>query len=445
MDEVKKNYLLAQDPRASLMRYDTAVILKRFHFIEQSLVISEAGWIPAISPLLLKTTLARILWEDSLTAEAMRQRIFELRYPSRLLSKQGEEPLIQLVDEARDAPSALAFYLSLVEVFKPALLDVYHRYLELADAVGDGPSRRFMTQAYEEKGKQIKDLDAFRDAMLEAEPEKVAEAKAWVAELKQRLEGLGGIGLDPVEAPGELPGPLPNHVPFQVAQVPARESSFHRVRFYWPDICVPGYPYGEGLQLQLRSAISHLNEVWAVEACAAFTYAFAEILGWEFVLDGARWTYDESRHCLMGYARLMFWGFDKEEIPLGTYIYDAARDQDPIYRLGMLYFFETKNIHKKPERAHMFHVYQDRLSEHDMDFDWADETKHAHFGNVWLTKLLEVRGGSQDPKVVRQKCGELIEAIIKTATDEERQEIVQIADHLTAKAQKIAGELERSR
>jgi uncharacterized ferritin-like protein (DUF455 family) len=190
--------------------------------------------------------------------------------------------------------------------------------------------------------------------------------------------------------------------------------------------------------LQLRSAISHLNEIWAVEACAAFTYAFADILGWEFVLVGARWTYDESRHCRMGYERLISWGFEKNEIPLGTYIYDAAKDQDPIYRLGMLYFFETKNIHKKPERTQKFREFQDRLSEHDMDFDWADETQHAHFGNVWLTRLLELRGGEADPKSVRQTCERLIDTIVNSASEEERQEIIQIAAHLTDRARKIA-------
>jgi uncharacterized ferritin-like protein (DUF455 family) len=433
-----KVFLLKDEPRAALMRYDTAVILKRFFFVEQSLVISQAGWIAGTAPLLLKTTYAHILWEDSLTAEAMRQRIFELRYPSRLMAKEGEEPLIELVDEARNAPNALAFYLSLLEVFKPALLAAYRQYLDLADVIGDGPSIRFMDLARREKESQIKELAAFRQEMLAAEPGALRQAEAWVAELKKRLETSGGIGLNPVEAkPGAI-NPMPERKEFGVAQIPARESAFHRVRFYWPDVIVPDFPYGEGLKLQIRSAISHVNEIWAVEACSAFTYAFANVLDWEFVLDGARWTYDESRHCRMGNERLKAWGFEKGEIPLGTYIYDAAKDQDPIYRLGMLYFFETKNIHKKPERAQKFHEIQDRLSEHDMDFDWADETKHAHFGNTWLTRLLEIRGGPKDPKIVREKCKELIDAIVDSATDEERREIIGMAQAIDEKAVNIA-------
>ncbi len=248
---------------------------------------------------------------------------------------------------------------------------------------------------------------------------------------------LGGIGLNPVEAKQGVLEPLQNQKPFQVAQVPAREAAFHNLRFYWPDIIVPGFPYGEGLQLQLRSAISHLNEVWAVEACAAFTYGLADELGWEFVLDAARWTYDESRHCRMGLERMLAWGFDKSELPLGTYIYDAAKDQDPIYRLGMLYFFETKNIHKKSERARKFHTFHDELSEHDMDFDWADETKHAHFGNLWLTRLLKARGQESDPKIVRAKCHQLVDATLASASEAEKQEILQVAQAITARAERL--------
>jgi len=116
------------------------------------------------------------------------------------------------------------------------------------------------------------------------------------------------------------------------------------------------------MQLQLRSAISHLNEVWAIEAGGVILSAFAYVLPWEWIHDSARWTYDESRHCQMGYERLMAWGLEPAEIPLGTYIYESAAGEDPIYLLGMLYFFETKNIRHKPARAQLFHSYGDALA-----------------------------------------------------------------------------------
>ncbi len=432
-------YLPGHHNRAKLMRYDTAVILKRFFFCEQSLIVSQAGWLAAIAPLPVKTTLPHLMWQDAMTADAMRTRVFELRYPNRLMEIGEEGPLLRLVDEARNAPSALAFYRSLLEVFKPALLNAYQEYLSLADVIGDGPSIRFMDLAAREKADQIETLASMLPLMVEASPDAQAEADAWVAQLQQQLDAMGGIGLDPVESPAGEPLELDGRQPFALAQVPARDPRFRLVRFYWPDVIDPTFPYGDGLRLQLRSAISHLNEAWAVETGGALLNAFAPELGWEFIMDAARWTYDEARHCRMGYERLMNWGFEPGELPLGTYIYDAAYGQDPIYRLGMLFFFETKNIRRKPERIKSFGDYADDVSRHDMDFDWADETIHASYGNRWLTELLKQRQPENpDPHVIRERCGELVEAVINSATDDDRREIRAIAEAIIAKAEQIA-------
>jgi len=249
------------------------------------------------------------------------------------------------------------------------------------------------------------------------------------------------VSLEPDLSSSNLDYSVPATKPFEVAQIPARDDRFRKCRFYWPDILDPNYPYGEGIQLQLRSAISHLNEIWAVERAGAILYAFADLLGWNLVFDAARWTYDESRHCQMGYERLMDWGFDPADIPLGSYIYESASGQDPIYWIGMLYFFETKNISKKNERAKAFSEYGDAVSQHDMDYDWADETIHAHYGKRWLETLLEVRGGDGDPdelERIRTRCGELVSAVVESATPEETRDIRAVAQAMLEKAETIA-------
>ena len=83
-----------------------------------------------------------------------------------------------------------------------------------------------------------------------------------------------------------------------------------------------------------------------LDALAAYK-ALADELGWEFVRDAARWLYDESRHMTMGLERLDAWGFERARVPLGSYIYEACAGEDALYRLGMLGYYETKNIGKK--------------------------------------------------------------------------------------------------
>jgi hypothetical protein len=430
-------FLSSSQPRARWMRLDTAQLLKRFFFCERSLLVSEAAWIPAIAPLEIKTGLARFIWQSAETAHALRNRVFELRFPSRLLEEQGaDHALIELFGAVKDSPSVPAFLLSVGTVLLPALRDSYREYLEASDAIADGPTHRFLSLALSEKEEQISVFGQWVDSALGLNPELREGALAWTDAVAGRLAHVGGVGVGPSPA-ADNAGPLPGSKTYVVPDRPARDPRFWPCRFYWPDVVDPNYPYGEGLQLQLRSAISHVNEVWAVEAGGVMLSAFADVLPWEWIRNAARWTYDESRHCQMGYERLMAWGLDPSEIPLGTYIYDSASGQDPIYRLGMLYFFETKNIKHKPARAQLFHAYGDATSEHDMDFDWADETMHAGYGKHWLKELLAVRG--EDPAAydqVRERCERLVRDYVGTATAQEVADIKRVAEALLAKARR---------
>jgi len=429
-------FLLSPQPRARWMRFDTAQLLKRFFFCERSLLVSQAAWIPAIAPLEVKTGLARFIWQSAETAHALRERVFELRFPSRLLEEEGaDHALIELFAAVKDSSSVPAFLLSVGKVFLPALRDAYHDYLEASDSIADGPTHRFLSLAVSDKTEQIQAFEQWAESAVSENPQLREAAHAWTDSVANRLQEIGGVGVGPSSSAAAA-GPLPGARAYATPAHPARDARFWPCRFYWPDVVDSSYPYGEGMQLQLRSAISHVNEVWAVEAGGVILSSFADVLPWEWIHDSARWTYDESRHCRMGYERLMAWGLDPAEIPLGTYIYESAAGQDPIYLLGMLYFFETKNIRHKPARAQMFHSYGDSLSEHDMDFDWADETLHAGYGKHWLKELLRVRG--EDPAAydeVRERCGKLVSDYVATATAKEIADLKAVAGALIAKAQ----------
>jgi uncharacterized ferritin-like protein (DUF455 family) len=426
------------------MRLDTAQLLKRFFFCERSLLVNQAAWIPAIASLDIKIGLARFIWQSAETADALRNRVFELRFPSRLLEEQGaDRALVEIFGAVKDSPSAPAFLLSIANVLLPALRDSYREYLEASDAIADGPTHRFLSLALSEKEEQISAFEQWAESALSSHPRLRESSLAWTKAVADRLSRVGGVGVGPSSSVSDA-GPLPGSTPYVVPDRPARDPRFWPCRFYWPDVVDAGYPYGEGVQLQLRSAISHLNEVWAIEAGGVMLSAFADVLPWEWIHNAARWTYDESRHCRMGYERLMAWGVAPAEIPLGTYIYESASGEDPIYRLGMLYFFETKNIKHKPARAQLFHAYGDAASEHDMDFDWADETMHAGYGKHWLKELLAVRG--EDPAAydqVRERCEKLISDYVSTATAQETAEIKRVAAALLAKAVRKATDVGR--
>jgi hypothetical protein len=374
-------------------RIDAAGTLSALHHAERALTLACAAWIPAVSRLETKAALATAAWQCALAADALRERVFELRYPSRLLDDAHQKRF----DAAIDAPGPAAFVHTLAEGLCPELLERYRDYLRTADEQTDGPTIRILRAAILDKEEQIAALAA--------------------------------------AAAGEGPAERAEPRPFRLAEEPARDDRYFLSSVYWPDVVDPEYPYGKGLALRVRSAVSHLNEVWAVETAGAILHALEPELGWEWARDAARWTYDEARHMLMGKRRLDAWGLDPAAVPLGGYIYEACAGEDPIVRLGMLGYFETKNIGRKRERAQAFRELGDATSETDMEFDWADETLHAELGRRWLRRLLELRG--KDPESwpdVLARCEALVRARVERTTPTERERIRACADGLLDQA-----------
>jgi uncharacterized ferritin-like protein (DUF455 family) len=356
-------------------RVDTAQELTRFHWTARAVALACGAWIAATPKLEDKAALAQIAWEQTIAADAFRERVFELRYPVRMLDEWVDPSFDTLVDRARDLQPAV-----------DELRRRYEAFLAETDDLDDGPTERIVRQA--------------------------------IADVAERA------------APA-LTAPSP----FVLPDFPEKDGRYAQHSFYWPDTIVSGYPYGEGLALRVRSAVSHLNEVWAVDTAGAILWALAPELGWEWIRDAGRWVYDEARHMLMGKRRLESWGLPPEATPLGGYIYEACAGQDPIYRLGMLGYFETKNIGRKRERARAFHELGDTQSEVDMEFDWADETLHAEYGRRWLKELLERRGEDPDSwPAVLERCEQLVGDRLAEATDAEREAIVTTADNLLALA-----------
>jgi len=436
---VLNTYLKADQPRARWKRLDTAQILKRFYFCERSLVISCSAWLPHVQSLEIKTTLPYFSWQNAKTANDLRNRVFELRFPSRLLEEQGaDRPLATVFGFLRQAPTTGAFLSGLARVALPALRDAYEEFLRHADPLADAPTYRFLELGLAEKRTQIATIDQWSVEELQRNPDQRATAEEWVTSLASLLAQLGGVTVDEAPPSLELGPPIGSYLT-TIPTKPGRDPRYWTCRFYWPDVIDPAFPYGEGLLLQLRSAVSHLNEVWAVETGGIILSEFADTLPWEWIDDAARWTYDEARHCRMGMERLAAWGFDRSEIPLGSYIYESANGEDPIYRLGMLYFFETKNIGRKPERAAAFRQIGDDASEHDMDFDWADETIHATYGNRWLKVLHEASPQKiPPPEQVRKHCEELVQTIVQSASPAEKLAITKRAQALIERAKQIA-------
>jgi hypothetical protein len=158
------------------MRADTVQILKRFFFCERSL--------------------PRFIWQNAQTAHALRERVFELRFPSRVMEEEGlEAALVALFRAAKNAPSVRAFLLSVGRSLLPALSDGYRAFLEESDRVADGPTHRFLSQALLEKEEQVRTVSHWAEEAFAESPESPNAAIEWNEAVAQRLSVLGGVGI----------------------------------------------------------------------------------------------------------------------------------------------------------------------------------------------------------------------------------------------------------
>lgn len=427
------------DTRAHLMVEDSANLLKRYYFVQRALVLLQAGWTPGCEHWHSKLLLPEFLWQDALVAKELRQRVLELRYPERKILPGDDAPFLALWQRLADAPTSFAFTEGLRQVIKPLLRAVYQTYLDTADHLDDGPTIRIIHQALWDIDDQLRRWDEAAGDAHAVYPTEMEAAQVWVAGLETLSQPLfNWLTQWPVReaAPTFEPADFGGR-PFAISRTGVRDKRFDTVKFPWPDALYQRHP-GEGMELQVRQATHHLNEIWATEMAAACIYDLADAAPPEFLDDAARWCYDEVRHCRMGFSRFAQWGFALEEMPIGTFSYDAGANADPLTRLGIIFYFETAFIHTKWERFKIFGDAGDRVSSHDMDFDWADEQIHTHYGSRWLKYFLKKQNDSRQPMDFRPDAEACVAQIRAAATPQDYDATERLYQQVMARARQLA-------
>ena len=69
-----------------------------------------------------------------------------------------------------------------------------------------------------------------------------------------------------------------------------------------------------------------------------------------------------------------------------------------------------------------------------MEFDWADETIHAHYGSKWLAALREKSPSLPDRETLHNRCDQLVEQVVAEAVETDRQAIYAVTKAMVAKA-----------
>ncbi|MCA9903898.1 MAG: DUF455 family protein [Anaerolineae bacterium] len=387
----------SRDERADVRVENASRYLKRCYVVERQLMRTLAARFVDTSQWDFKRQLAQDMWETSRHADALRTRILELRYPRRDVDKKYIPEMLELVAECAKGSDPAEFIGGVYGALLPELLRAYETYLDLTDPLDDAPTSYSLKHIIADKQTQMQRMRALAENV---EPGLFENTAAWQDYLRQFCAAVGGIsGLDdPAPQPSEQP--LAGRPAYEIGRSVRRDERWRPALFHLPHenkYDVEGRKAWQRIEaldkrvaMQVWSAISHFNEIWAAEVVAASMWDF-DNQPWDFYLDLARWAWDETRHSTMGYRALQGWGWDVPDlIPWGNALYNAMGPMPPIQRLALLYFYEdgllragTKQIELK-----ILESAQDDGSAQDMDFDWADEAIHVSFGYTWLRHLL---------------------------------------------------------
>src|SRR5262245_39587657 len=321
-------------------------LLNRYRFIEYELLRVLAGWLPATAQMELKLAIGRLLWEDAQHVQHLYRRLREIQTPA--FRDPGDPALSRLMAEAINAPSERDLLAGLCRVIKPALVHTYRWHIQQTFANSDAPT-----------------LYAFKHILLDEDEHVGWAAQAlndhpvgeWEQYIASLLAAAGGIsGREERVTATDVPACRMLFVPPRCA---ARDARFTLAlgQAASAPLSTP-----DAAAERLHEFESYSQEMLAAETVALVLY-LSPGMPWEFVYDGARHCYDETRHCRLGIEWLARHGLDHTQVPQNTRIYAWRSQYDPATQYCMLTM--GNETHVFPYRRQRLATYRgagDRLS-----------------------------------------------------------------------------------
>lgn len=403
---------------------DASSILKRFYVAERQLMRLTAGWFIKTSQWDLKFQLAMEQWQAAQHADSLRTRVLELRYPRRDVDKKYDADVMALMTEVGKAATVREFVAGVYDVILPALVDAYVEYLSRADSLDDAPTVYRLHHIIEDEMAQIEQMTDLIERVMpdEADP-------AWVDYLRRYLVSIGG--LNGLSEKSDKPTDYADRPEFQIPRTTQRDERFAPMLFHLPHenkydkAGQQAWKRIEALDkrvaMQVWSAISHFNEIWAAEIPASVMYELSSE-PWDFYLDLSRWMWDETRHSMMGYRAMQGWGWDVPAlIPYANALYNAQADMPARQRLALLYFYEEGLLRSgtKQTEIKILESAGDSGSTQDMDYDWADEAIHVSYGFKWLRHLLgDDNAGHEELKRLTDEARAVVAEFVRSHKDD---------------------------
>ena len=384
---MKRTYQYAglENPKQKGFSVDQcAAQLHRFAYVEERLMFLQAAHIISTPERDVKVLLARFQYEDSQHASQLKARLPELRV-SRQKAYQAPDASLQIVfDEAMYAANTVELLAGLTKVFKPALLEAYHKYINETNGLADYSTVRILKTVIAEVEEGLRLLEAAYNDLVDT-PEKEAEAEAWSATLRNLLAAAGGIDSTGKVNPNAL-HPIRATTPYPIPKQLTRDDTFPRV---WDIIHVDNERVEERL---IQMIATRLGEATIAEALGFVLYEMKD-QPWDFYADISRHLWDEMRHSVFGEAATEDIFDERSAMPIRDWEAAYLFKMPPLELYAMLFGVEAGLMKYPPGKREEFEFCRDSARHPLMatlqDFDWADEVLHVHIARRRLKEWFD--------------------------------------------------------
>jgi hypothetical protein len=191
---------LPADLRELYGRYDVEAIARRvrnFRYAEEWTMMVLAGWIATIPEVPVKTGLGKIVWDCAQSADALGNRLPELRCGRKAVeaseaANTGFAEFVQALAEPETPDLTIEKLAGVFDVLKPHLLAVYERTMRETDQITDAPTIELLEDAVRRTRKHIAWGDEVLERLCDTDGKRERRRRR-VTALRARLEACGGV------------------------------------------------------------------------------------------------------------------------------------------------------------------------------------------------------------------------------------------------------------
>ncbi len=322
-----------------------------------------AAWASDTPELEVKIMLGDHVYRDAIAVDALNGRLAEVGVAAEVEVEDIDPTTLRDVCGLARAAGTLPRLYGMYRVLKPRLLADLRTYLGKAHPVADGPSVRLLRSIVDDLDAELAWASSLFDSVGAMFHSDRADADI-EAEWRAASESASG------DSEPRLPPPeMRRDARFTFADEPFNTRDPTNV--------------GSSLHRMLMSI-----EIPTIEVCGRNIADFPA-MPWEFVVDMARQSWDESRHALLCYERITQLGCRIGQFPINAHLWKLSHGLPLEMRLAVHQRLgEWVGVDGATDGSAQLCAMGDIVSARAMAYVAVDEVSHVRGGNKWIRRIV---------------------------------------------------------